>query len=217
MHALSFSLSPPLSLPPILSLSLSLSFPPILSLSLSLSLPSTHPCVYLPLLPCHLIPLPCARTLLRTCVYTPQVMVEREPLLQCVEASGSAYLMVQGPHGAVGRVYLSQPTSVPPLVLVSDIDDTIKVSNVSKKELLLENTFFREFRAVPGMSSLYRRWARQRPLILHYVRLAFVCVCVCVYVCMLDDILCVHVGATAFAWRCVYISVCDSVKQRRRI
>lgn len=40
--------------------------------------------------------------------------------------------------------------------VISDIDDTVKVSEVTDRRKLLENTFFREFRAVPGMSRLYR-------------------------------------------------------------
>lgn len=44
------------------------------------------------------------------------------------------------------------------LSVVSDIDDTIKISNVLDKEALLANTFLRDFQAVPGMAEHYRRW-----------------------------------------------------------
>jgi phosphatidate phosphatase APP1 len=43
--------------------------------------------------------------------------------------------------------------------VISDIDDTIKITNVRDKKELIENTFFREFRAVDGMAAVYRRWA----------------------------------------------------------
>jgi hypothetical protein len=46
------------------------------------------------------------------------------------------------------------------LTVVSDIDDTIKHSNVRDRKALLENTFCREFRDVPGMAGRYAAWAR---------------------------------------------------------
>lgn len=45
--------------------------------------------------------------------------------------------------------------------VVSDIDDTIKVSQVRQKRELLRNTFLRPFQAVDGMPKLYQRWATQ--------------------------------------------------------
>lgn len=45
--------------------------------------------------------------------------------------------------------------------IVSDIDDTIKVTEVTSKLSLVRNTFFREFRAVDGMADIYQRWAKQ--------------------------------------------------------
>jgi hypothetical protein len=49
---------------------------------------------------------------------------------------------------------------VPPrgITVVSDVDDTIKVTDVVNKNEMLRNTFLREFVAVPGMADLYRRW-----------------------------------------------------------
>jgi phosphatidate phosphatase APP1 len=44
------------------------------------------------------------------------------------------------------------------LSVISDIDDTIKITEVANKAKLLENTFFREFRAVEGLAKVYRRW-----------------------------------------------------------
>ncbi len=43
--------------------------------------------------------------------------------------------------------------------MISDIDDTIKVTEVTDRKKMLENTFFQPFRAVDGMAELYRRWA----------------------------------------------------------
>ncbi len=46
----------------------------------------------------------------------------------------------------------------PAVHVVSDIDDTIKVSQVRDKPELLMNTFCRPFRPAPGMAELYRKW-----------------------------------------------------------
>ena len=53
--------------------------------------------------------------------------------------------------------------------VISDIDDTIKVSNVQKKRELLRNTFGRPFACVPGMAALYRSWERTLGASFHYV------------------------------------------------
>jgi len=55
-----------------------------------------------------------------------------------------------------GRVHLIPRHGIS---VVSDIDDTIKVSNVLDKRELMKNTFAREFRAVDGMAAAYDGWA----------------------------------------------------------
>jgi len=54
------------------------------------------------------------------------------------------------------------------LSIVSDIDDTIKVSEVRNRERLIDNTFFHHFRAVKGMSDLYEVWHQQGAMF-HYI------------------------------------------------
>jgi phosphatidate phosphatase APP1 len=44
--------------------------------------------------------------------------------------------------------------------VVSDIDDTVKDSEVSDRRELLNNTFIRDFRLVDGMAETYRTWAK---------------------------------------------------------
>lgn len=56
----------------------------------------------------------------------------------------------------VGRVRLLPPQGVS---VISDIDDTIKISEVYDKKRLLENTFINPWQAVPGMAVLYEQWA----------------------------------------------------------
>jgi hypothetical protein len=43
--------------------------------------------------------------------------------------------------------------------IVSDIDDTIKISEVTNRRELFANTFVRDFRAAPKMADAYRHWA----------------------------------------------------------
>jgi phosphatidate phosphatase APP1 len=65
----------------------------------------------------------------------------------------------------VGRAQLLDPAGVS---VVSDIDDTVKVSGVGDVPELLANTFLREYRPVTGMPELYRAWAKQGAAF-HYV------------------------------------------------
>ena len=53
--------------------------------------------------------------------------------------------------------------------VISDIDDTIKVSNVLDRDELLMNTFVRPFRPVPGMAGVYCAWATNNGAAFHYV------------------------------------------------
>lgn len=52
--------------------------------------------------------------------------------------------------------------------VISDIDDTIKVTVVRDKKQMLENTFLKPFTAVEGMAAMYTRWAGQGA-VFHYV------------------------------------------------
>jgi len=53
----------------------------------------------------------------------------------------------------------SQLISPQGISVISDIDDTIKISNVRDKQALLKNTFLKPFKAVPGMAEIYQSWA----------------------------------------------------------
>ncbi|MFW2405961.1 MAG: phosphatidate phosphatase App1 family protein [Gammaproteobacteria bacterium] len=64
-----------------------------------------------------------------------------------------------------GEVRLVGPVG---LSIISDIDDTIKVSAVTDRRKLLDHTFFLDFVAVPGMASRYSNWANQDAS-LHFV------------------------------------------------
>ena len=45
--------------------------------------------------------------------------------------------------------------------VISDIDDTVKITEVATRRRLLVNTFMEPFRAVPGMAEIYRNWAAE--------------------------------------------------------
>ncbi len=66
---------------------------------------------------------------------------------------------------ALGTVQLIPPEGVS---VVSDIDDTIKISQVLDGRELLKNTFLRPFPAVPGMADAYTEWAGSG-VAFHYV------------------------------------------------
>jgi phosphatidate phosphatase APP1 len=55
-----------------------------------------------------------------------------------------------------GKLQLVGPVGIS---VITDIDDTIRISEVKDRKKMLERTFLREFEAVPGMSELYGRWA----------------------------------------------------------
>lgn len=72
-----------------------------------------------------------------------------------------------GPRPDVeGRALLVPATG---LSVISDIDDTIKVTQVRDQQQMLLNTFARNFKAVPGMAQRYRELARNPQTRFHYL------------------------------------------------
>ena len=51
-----------------------------------------------------------------------------------------------------GRVHLIPPTGVS---IISDIDDTVKITNYLDKKEFFKNTFIRDFQVVPGMKNVF--------------------------------------------------------------
>ena len=60
------------------------------------------------------------------------------------------------PREFEGRVRLLEPDG---LSVISDIDDTVKVSHVTDRRALLEHSLLLDFVAAPGMAELYREWS----------------------------------------------------------
>jgi hypothetical protein len=55
------------------------------------------------------------------------------------------------------------------LSVISDIDDTIKISEVRDRHAMLRNAFLRELAPVPGMAEFYQMLARSNHAQFHYV------------------------------------------------
>ncbi len=64
-----------------------------------------------------------------------------------------------------GQVHLIEEVGVS---VISDIDDTIKHTNVASRRELLANTFLREFRVIDGMADVYRELSNEGA-VFHYV------------------------------------------------
>jgi hypothetical protein len=87
------------------------------------------------------------------------------------EADGALRYRVVMPKGDArqfsGHVFAGPATG---LGVVSDIDDTIKHTDVRNRRQMLLNTFVRDFVAVPGMAAWMQRCARSEPSVqFHYV------------------------------------------------
>jgi len=72
---------------------------------------------------------------------------------------------VRGDRTFTGRVQLIGPEGVS---VISDIDDTIKITHVTDRKALLTHTFCRPFAGVPGMAAVYRKW-QKAGVSFHYV------------------------------------------------
>lgn len=68
------------------------------------------------------------------------------------------------------RIFLGQVQllSKNGISVISDIDDTVKISHVTDHKKLFDHTFFKDFIEVPKMSALYRKWSSQQVAI-HFV------------------------------------------------
>lgn len=71
----------------------------------------------------------------------------------------------EGPIATTGSVYLAQDRGIS---VISDIDDTIKRTDVCNRKRMLQRTFSEPFESIPGMSKLYRDWSSSGAMF-HYV------------------------------------------------
>ena len=68
--------------------------------------------------------------------------------------------------GFSGVIHLLEPSG---LSVISDIDDTIKLSQVRDRQELVRNTFCRPFHPVPGLAAVYQSWAEAHGARFHYL------------------------------------------------
>ncbi len=94
-----------------------------------------------------------------------RALLEVEPPPSSADDAASAELapVVVAPDGRRfrGLVLPASPTGSNGVTVVSDIDDTVKRSDVTRRRELLRNTFLREFEAVEGLAERYAEWAAQ--------------------------------------------------------
>jgi hypothetical protein len=69
-----------------------------------------------------------------------------------------ALLPAGAPRRFLGQICLVEDTGIS---VISDIDDTIKATQVRDRKLLLRRTFLEPFQPVPGMAEVYRAWAEK--------------------------------------------------------
>ena len=81
------------------------------------------------------------------------------------ELSFSLVLRPNDTREYIGKSLLIQSSGVS---IISDIDDTVKLSYVTDHKKLFESSFYKDFMPVKGMPELYRRWLQQGAKF-HYV------------------------------------------------
>ena len=90
----------------------------------------------------------------------PDALRAGQQMLPCLVFSNARIYSNVVPVCAVGRQGIS---------VVSDIDDTIKISDVRNRDELMRNTFLRPFRPVDGLAATYQQWSKNSGAQFHYV------------------------------------------------
>lgn len=105
--------------------------------------------------------------------FTGEIQLSGDEERQVREASGcggwikfSVELPAGDARAFAGEAALLEDTG---LSVISDIDDTIKVTQVRDRRAMLRNTFLRPFEPAPGMAELYQELARSNRAEFHYV------------------------------------------------
>jgi phosphatidate phosphatase APP1 len=87
--------------------------------------------------------------------------------LSCANDTESRFDIQLSPEcgDAIGSIFLAGRSGVS---IISDIDDTIKQTDVTSRTRMLTRTFVEEFESIDGMAALYQHWAEQGGMF-HYV------------------------------------------------
>jgi len=102
-------------------------------------------------------------------IFTGAIEFGDEADLRAAEATGISFVAVLSPNDS--RKFSGQiiPLTDEGVSVISDIDDTIKVTEVRDRRATVCNTFLREFQPVPGMAEFYQALARSNHGTFHYV------------------------------------------------
>ena len=92
--------------------------------------------------------------------------IPKSELLQLQKKGVIRYTAGSSQRRFHGRVHLIPEEGVS---VISDIDDTIKISSVLNRKELLRHTFYEPFQAVPGMADFYQWLERTYQSSFHYV------------------------------------------------
>jgi hypothetical protein len=74
----------------------------------------------------------------------------------------------KGDERCFSGAVIPMPDTAAPMV-VSDVDDTIKLTGITNRSATITNTFCKPFAGVPGMATTYQRWAAGDGAVFHYV------------------------------------------------
>lgn len=78
--------------------------------------------------------------------------------LRNLSAGLQAVLPVKDSRTFAGELNFFDESGV---IVISDIDDTIKITQVRNRNATLRNTFLEPFQPVPGMAAVYHNWAQK--------------------------------------------------------
>lgn len=98
-----------------------------------------------------------------------EVLLHETSLNQAVPETGAPFagvLRSDDDRNFSGNIF---PLEAEGVSVISDIDDTIKITEVRDKEATLRNTFLRAFQPVPGMAEFYQSLARSNGAAFHYI------------------------------------------------
>ncbi|WP_144392039.1 phosphatidate phosphatase App1 family protein [Pleionea sediminis] len=94
------------------------------------------------------------------------IHLDRKYVNECENSSKIEYFAIAQDHRVLGgetRLLENSGFSI-----ISDIDDTIKQTQVTERKELIKNTFFEDFDIIEGMNSVYR-WFADEGVALHFV------------------------------------------------
>lgn len=101
--------------------------------------------------------------------FSAEILLRETDLNRTRPEAGSPFTVVLRPGDPRTFTATIFPLETEGLSVISDIDDTIKITEVRDKSATLRNTFLREFQPVPGMAEFYQSLARSNGAAFHYI------------------------------------------------